>query len=295
MNWDDVRYFLQLMRDGSLSEASRTLAVEHTTIARRVAALESSLGVRLFDRLPRGWRLTSDGRELIPLAEAVEKTSLELERRATSSVGGTVRVSTAPVIATHFLVPRLPAFLARHPEITLEVETSRQASNLLRGEADIALRVGARDVPPGLVIKDIGRVGYGLYASSRMRPSASRVFVGFDDTMRDTAQKQWLDAQAKGCRVVFRTNDLLAQYAAARAGVGIALLPHLLVQAEDELVAVPVDGPPFERPLSVLFHPNIRRAKNVAAVLRFLTEEAKREAVFLTSGPRRRRTARLRS
>lgn len=290
MNWDDVRYFLQLARAGSLSEASRSLAVEHTTIARRVTALERSLGVRLFERLPRGWRLTSEGRELIPLAEAVEKTSMALERRATSAIGGTVRVSTAPVIATHFLVPRLPAFFAEHPELTLELGTSRQASNLLRGEADIALRVGHHEVPPGLVVKEIGRVGYGFYGASRMvqRPSASRVFIGFDDEMRDTAQKQWLDARAKGFRIALRSNDLLAQHQAARAGLGIALLPHLLVEKGDDLVALPDEGPPFERPLSLLFHPSTRRVKNVAAAIRFCSELARREAGFLAEGARRR-------
>lgn len=290
MNWDDVRYFLQLARDGSLSEASRSLAVEHTTIARRVAGLEASLGVRLFDRLPRGWRLTEDGHGLVPLAEAVEGSAAALERRATSALTATVRISTAPVVATHFLVPRLPLFVAKHPDINVELGTSRQSANLLRGDADLALRVGVGEVPPGLVVRELGKIGYGLYASPEVaaRPLASRTFIGFDDTMRDTAQKHWLDGHAKGFRIAFRSNDLFSHYQAARAGLGIALLPHFILAEGDRLVAVRAQGT-FERPLSLLFHPDARRAKSVVHVVRFVTDATKKAATLLASGARRAR------
>lgn len=285
MNWEDVRYFLQLVRDGSLSEASRSLRVEHTTIARRVSHFEASLGVRLFDRLPRGWRLTEEGRALVPSAEAVEQASLAFERRATGASSGVVRVTAAPVITSHFLVPRLGAFVNSHPEVTLELSSSRATSNLMRGDADVALRVGARDVPPGLVVRDLCRVGYGFYASPKWakRRVAERVFIGFDETMRDTAQKDWLDTHAHGSRVALRSPDLLAHLVAANAGLGIALLPHFLVTA-DTLQPIEVEGPRLERPLSLIFHPEARRLSPVSEVLRFLTELTKTHARLL-AGP----------
>src|SRR5687768_14038042 len=109
MDWQDVRYFLVLAQGGSLSSAARGLGVEHTTIARRVSALETALDVRLFDRLPRGWRLTEEGRELLPFAENLAASATSFERHAlgASSVAGTVRVSAPPVLVTHFLVQRL--------------------------------------------------------------------------------------------------------------------------------------------------------------------------------------------
>jgi DNA-binding transcriptional LysR family regulator len=135
-------------------------------------------------------------------------------------------------------------------------------------------------------VKDLGRVGYGFYVCSKNRAAAARGFIGFDDSMRDTAQKQWLDAQAKGSRIVLRSNDLLAQHQAARAGIGIALLPHFLVDEADGLTPVPVEGPPFERPLALLFHPSVRKVSHLRAAIQFVSEVAKRDAGFLASGPR---------
>jgi DNA-binding transcriptional LysR family regulator len=101
--WDDVRFFLAVARDGSLSGAARTLKVEHSTVARRVGALEANLGVRLFDRLPRSWTLTSEGEALIAPAQGLEHEAVAFSRAATSatSLQGTVRISAPPVFATN--------------------------------------------------------------------------------------------------------------------------------------------------------------------------------------------------
>jgi DNA-binding transcriptional LysR family regulator len=248
----------------------------------------------LFERLPRGWRLTEEGRELLPLAEAVESSTLTLERRAVSASGGCVRISAAPALVTHFLVPRLAPLLRAHPELTLELMPSRAPANLMRGDADIALRIGLSELPPGLVRKEVGRVGYGFYATPELLalPAAARPCIGFDESMRDTAQKHWLDAHAEGARLVLRSADMTVHLEAARAGLGVALLPHFLVDPAPGLVLVPASGQPFERPLSLLFHPDVRRAKRVVAVIRFLTEVTKREAPLLAGTlPRSSRTS----
>jgi DNA-binding transcriptional LysR family regulator len=289
VNWDHVRYFVHLARTGTLVGAAKVLAVEHTTVARRVTSLEEAVGVRLFDRLPRGWRLTDEGRGLLAQAEALEGEAAAFTRRATALAGvaGVVRISAAPVLVTHFMVPRLAALSALHPELDLEVTADRHSVNLLRGEADLALRIGAVDAPPGLIVRPLGHVGYGLYGTAAMagRGAHARVFLGFDSSMRDTAHKQWLDDRARGQRVVFRSNDLLALYQAARAGMGIALLPHLMVDGGDGLVRVD-DG--FERPLSLLLHPDLRRAPRVAAAVRFVVQLARTEARTLSGRSGRR-------
>jgi len=174
-----------------------------------------------------------------------------------------------------------------YPELDLEVMADRRSVNLLRGEADLALRIGAVDAPPGLIVRALGQVGYGLYgtAAAAGRAERARVFLGLDGSMRESAQKQWLDERARGQRVVLRSNDLLALYQAARAGMGIALVPHLMVDPRDGLVRID-DG--FERPLSLLLHPDLRRAPRVAAVVRFVVQLARNEARAL-SGRRGRR------
>jgi len=284
MNWDDVQSFLWVARSGTLSGAARALAVEHTTVARRVQALEEALGVRLFDRLARGWQLTQEACALLPLAEAVEQSAAALQRRVTLTQHSTVRLSAAPVLATHFLAPRMQAFYAAHPDIQWELSTSIGSAQLLRGEADVAVRIGSQEVPPGLVTRALGTVGYGLYATSDQaaRSLVERNYINFDESMRASAQKQWLDVVSHGARVVLRSNDLLVHYQAARAQVGIALLPHFLVQPSDGLVQVAVEETAFERPIALLFHPSARRAPAIAQVMAYLTELIRGEAHFLS-------------
>jgi len=286
MNWDDVQSFLWVARSGTLSGAARALAVEHTTVARRVQALEAALGVRLFDRLPRGWQMTQDARALLPLAEAVEQSAAALERRVALTHHSSVRVSAAPVFATHFLAPRLREFYERCPAIQLELSTAIASAQLLRGEADLALRIGSQEVAPGLVTRSLGTVGYGLYGSVEQaaRAPEARHYIHFDESMRASAQKQWLDAVSQGARVVLRSNDLFVHYQAARAQQGVALLPHFLVQPQDGLVPVAAAGPAFERPIALLFHPSARRAPGIAQVMAYLTELIKGEAGALLQG-----------
>jgi DNA-binding transcriptional LysR family regulator len=287
MDWQDVRYFLILAQGGSLSNAARGLGVEHTTIARRVSALETALDVRLFDRLPRGWRLTQDGRELLPFAENLAASATSFERRAlgASSLAGTVRVSAPPVLVTHFLVQRLAKLAEKHPEVCVDLAAERREANLLRGDAEIALRIGAVEVPPGLVVRKVGSVGYGLYGTPERLAATqgARAFVGFDDTMRGTAQKQWLEARAAGERVTFRSNDLLAHYQAARAGLGIALLPHFMLEPGDGLLPFTLGDAPFERDLSLIVHPDVRRSQRVTAVSRYLRQVIQSSAKLLTT------------
>lgn len=295
MDWQDVRYFLLLAQSGSLTGAARALGVEHTTIARRVAALEAALDVRLFDRLPRGWRLTEEGRELVPFAESLAHSATSFERRAlsASSLTGTVRVSAPPVFATHFLVQQLPALAKKHPEICVELSADRREVDLLRGDVEVALRIGAVEVPPGLIVRQVGRVGYGLYGIPSMLADGGddRAFVGFDDTMRGTAQKAWLEARSVGERVTFRSNDLFAHYQAARAGLGIALLPHFMLEPGDGLLPFTLGTAPFERDLSLIVHPDVRRSARVTAVTRYLRQVIQSSAKRLTT-PRALRKAR---
>lgn len=288
MDWGDLHYFLALARHGTLSATARELAVEHTTIARRVSSLETTLGVRLFDRLPRGWRLTREGRDLVEPAASIERDVEAFALRARGAATAlSVRVSAPPVMVTHFLAARVAAFARRAPHVALDLISDRRGVDLLRGEADVALRIGPVEVSPGLIVRDLGKVGYGLYgtrAHVRRKP-VDQVFCGFDASMAGAAQKQWLDAFAGRRPVVLRSNDLLALFEAARAGVGIALLPHFLVGARTELERLPVDGENFERSLSLIVHPDLRRARHVQLVVQFLGEVT-REARSILLHPR---------
>src|SRR3984893_3236059 len=144
MDWNDVRVFLAVAREGSMRAAGRALGLSQPTIARRLAAFEATFGgTTLFDRLPEGFRLTAAGEQLVPAAESVEDAVLTLERRraaASRVLSGTVRVSTGEC-AAGFLARCLSGSTRALPSgITLELVDSRQTANLARREADMALR-----------------------------------------------------------------------------------------------------------------------------------------------------------
>ena len=198
MNWEDLRHFIVLARAGSLSEASRRLGIDHTTVARRVAALEAALGVRLVDRLPRAYVLTEDGIRIAALGEKLEDDAfavLRAARAADPSPCGTVRVSAPPVFASTLLAPRLAALRARHPGIVLELVGESRSADLDRREADIALRLA---VPKGddLVARKIGTLTYGLYAAPDF--TGEWVFVAYDDSLDHVPQQEWLPHRSPG-------------------------------------------------------------------------------------------------
>ncbi|MDC7703962.1 LysR family transcriptional regulator [Vogesella indigofera] len=272
MQWDDVRFFLQLARQGSLSGSARAMGVEHSTVARRIGQLEVSLDVRLFDRLPRGWQLTQEGQNLLPQAVAVEAGVLALQRTAATqqAVSGQVRLSAPPQLLSEVLLPELAAFRQQFPEIDLLLLGERRNASLEQGEAELALRLGEPQTPD-LIARPVATVGYGLYGTVAWQEQGreNRAFVGFDDSMPGLWLKDWFDAHLAGRRQVLRSNDLATQLRAARDGWGIALLPHFLGRQAPELVCLETAAPPA-RTLHLLMHPDVRKAQRVRVLADFL-------------------------
>lgn len=271
MQWDDIRYFLALARQGSLSGGARVLNVEHSTMSRRVGQLEATLGLRLFDRLPRGWQLTQEGENLLPQALALEAGMLSLQRSAHAqhALSGQVRLSAPPQMLNHVLLPLLHAFRQQYPEIELVLLGEQRRARLTQGEADLALRV---DVPDSadLIARPLCQLGYGLYGRSDwLNCSSERAYLGFDDSRAGMSLKLWLDAHASGQRFALRSNDLETLYQAARQGLGIALLPHFLAKRAPELVQLESSAPP-DKPLHMMMHPDVRRAPRVRALADYL-------------------------
>jgi DNA-binding transcriptional LysR family regulator len=274
MQWDDVRYFLALSRQGTLSGAARALKVEHSTVARRVTNLEQVLKVKLFDRLARGWVLTVEGQELVKKAELLEEEMMALWRAALGSaaLAGPVRLSAPPILLTDFLVPRLVPLLRRYPEIELETIGEMRGADLARGEVDIAMRM-VEPTSPQLVVRRLGDVSYALFASEvwHTLAEAELAFIGFDERSRHS-QHAWLRRQVGVRRYALRTNDLRAMYHAAQSGLGIALLPRFLVRPADGLRALPIESDALTCPIYLVMHADVRRSPRVRAVADFLVE-----------------------
>ncbi|NIF41812.1 LysR family transcriptional regulator [Burkholderia sp. Tr-862] len=289
MSWDDLRYFLAVMRGGSLSAAARALQVQHSTVARRIDALESALGIRLFDRLPRGWPPTDEGLHLAEHAARVEADVHAFARAAqgAAALDGVVRVSASPVFASHFLAPRLARAQRAWPALRIDLMGEMHAANLYAREADLAVRL-SRPSEPGLAARRLGTMRFALCASPERaaEPSDTWAFLGYDDALAQMPQQQWLERFAAGRRFAFVANDLAALHRACVAGAGIALLPRFLVDAPvtDASAGTPASADPslpataalveltsaprcdVEREIWLVVHPDVRRSPRVQRV-----------------------------
>ncbi|MGC0155716.1 LysR family transcriptional regulator [Chromobacterium vaccinii] len=274
MQWDDVRYFLALAREGSLSAGARTLGVEHSTMSRRVGQLEAALGLRLFDRLPRGWQLTQEGENLLPQALALETGMAGMLRAASAqhALSGQVRLTAPPQLLNHVLLPLLTTFRQRYPDIDLTLLGEQRRARLEQGEADLALRLDEANTPE-LIARPLAKVGYALYGTTRWRETrpGERLFIGFDDSLAGMFLKRWLDQHAGERRVALRGNDLDTHFQAAKQGLAVALLPHFLARSAPELIQL--DSPPTpDKTLYLLMHPDVRRAPRVRALADFIID-----------------------
>ncbi len=270
-DWDHLRYFLALNKAGSLSGAARAMGVEHTTVARRIDTLEAALSLRLFERIPKGWSLTAAGQSLLPHACKMEDEMHALMRAASGSatLSGVVRVSGPPALVTHMLAPQLKPALRRQPSIEIDLRGEMLLTDLMRREADIALRF-KRPSAPGLVLRLLGSVGYGLYASSAYlseRVPAQWEFLGHDEQLQNTPQHQWLEKIRGERRYCLRSNDLRTLYHAAMAGCGVAVLPdYFFATPHAGLEYIDSEPCPIKRKLWIVMHEDVRRSVPVRAV-----------------------------
>lgn len=281
LDWEDARVFVALARHGSLSATARALGVNHATVARRIAALETTLGTRLFDRRSDGYGLTPAGMDALEAAEAMEKAAGRLARAPREpALSGLVRISATPSLADGFLVPRLCDLAARHPAIDLEIVAERRLASLARREADIALRLGMpRD--GAMVARRLAGIGFGYYAAparaERVAAGAAPVFVGFDAANAHLPEAAFLARHFPRARLAFRANSQLTQALAAAAGLGVALLPHFIGASTPGLVALDLAPPCPARPLVALTRPlqpedgAVRAVRDALAAL-FATE-----------------------
>ena len=276
-DWEDLRHFMALARQGTLSAAARLLGVDHATVARRVAALEADTGLKLIDRRARNYQLTDDGRRIAATAMPMEEAAFAVGRAvkaAKPGVRGEVSISSPPSLANALIAPQLFRLRRRHPGIRIKLIGEKRTASLNRREADVALRL-SRPHEPGLIARKIGSFGFGLYGAPtylKETPRHGFAFIGYDESMDDTPQQKWLQAVAAGNEIFLRTNDLENQAAAARTGVGLAVLPHFLGASDPRLKRYDAAPTPPHRDVWLVVHRDLRHTPLVRAVMDFLTD-----------------------
>jgi DNA-binding transcriptional LysR family regulator len=281
IDWEDVRFFVALARHASLSAAARALTVNHATVARRLAALEQALATKLFKRRPTGYELTAAGRSALEAADAMEGAAAALLRlEPEAALSGLVRITAVPSLAEMFLLPRLAPLQQQHPALDLEIIAERRPISLQRHQSDIALRLG-RPERGDLLGRRVARVAYAFYAAPAWRERFKRGealrFIGFDEAGAQFPEAQWLARRFGKARLAVRCNNQIGQIAAARAGCGIAMLPHFLAAGDPGLVELRLPETPPARELWLLTRRDVQKTPRIRAVTDFLLDLIRRE------------------
>jgi len=293
-DWDDLKCFLGIARQGSTIAAAKVLGTSQSTVQRRVAVLEQNLGRKLVARDASGYCLTEDGKRLLRCAERVEEAALEFEREALGAARdgeGVIRVTCPePIVLRITQSKLLDRFHALHPGLRVEFVTSDRYLDLAKGEADVALRSG--DTDDELVGRKVADSFWAVYASrsyleKREAPRsvgelARHPLVAFDGTMTNHRASRWLSEVAPAATIAARNNSVLGLVYAVKAGLGLGALPTALGDAEEDLVRVLGPIPELSRSWRLLAHPDLRRTPRIDAFFSFILAEREALKTILT-------------
>lgn len=272
--WDLYRSFLAVMREGSLSAAARSMGITQPSLGRHMQELETALGVSLFVRSPRGLVPTDKAHELLPHVRTMAAATASLRRTATldSAVSGVVRVAASDVMGTEVLPPMLTRFREKHPAAVVELSLSNEAEDLLRKDADLALRM-MRPTQLSLVSRRIGRITLGLYAHADYlqrygRPAtlaelADHSLIGFDHEPAYARDMRPTGLPYTREHFSLRTDNDLAALSAIRAGFGIGICQSPLAARNPQLVRLLPEQVSIPMDAWLVMHEDLRRDRVV--------------------------------
>lgn len=293
--WDDLRIVLAIARRGDLRKAAASLGVNHSTMFRRLNALERALGSKLFERLATGYRPTDSGQRLLEAAERMETEALALDRDLSgrdTRLTGTVRVTASETLAFGILSGEIARFRTAHPGIQVELLVDNRVLDLSRREADIAFRA-ARPAQGDLFGRKIADLTWRFYAApaylaAHGKPRTFRDFdrhqlIGWGEATQPTKAAAWLNKNLSKAAVGYRTGSLVNQMLAAKAGIGLALLPIYLGGGDPGLIAVLPTLADLRTELWLVTHRSLKDTARVRAFMEIVGDGVKKR---LAAGPR---------
>ncbi len=272
-DWDDLRFFLAVAREGSISAAAAHLGVNHSTVSRRINAFENLHGVRLFERLHSGYAMTQAAENIYRHALRIEEHTLSVERNlfgVDQRLQGKLCITVYHATAKHFLLPNLPEFSRRYPDIDVELFITTAIRDLAAREADIAIR-GTPKPPDYLVGKKVAEFQHGLYTSSayQQRELKCHDVVLWRD---DPVLPEWVASHCPGARVALRVDDVATMIGAVQQGMGLARLPCWLADLQPDLSRLNVAVEQSGWGLWVLVHADLRSTARVRVCRDFLID-----------------------
>lgn len=292
MDWDNVRAFLAVARQGQFLGASRALRVNQATVARRISALEAALQATLFERSTTGVNLTEAGRKLLSHAERMESEMLQAEadlRQQDVHLSGPVRIGAPDGFTTYFLVPVMAALLERHPGIDIQLVPMPLAVSLARREVDIAITLdepaAGRVVARKLTDYSLGIFGARDYLDRLGRPEtvedlAAHRLIGYVETYAFSSALNYVEDLLGGHRTAFECASAVGQVEAVKHGVGLGVLHHFIAADMPDVEPV-LPERRAGRSYWLVIHEDVRALGRIRAVVdHIVSETGKRRAAF---------------
>jgi DNA-binding transcriptional LysR family regulator len=286
-DWNDLQAFLAVARTGRLTAAAARLGADHTTVARRITALERGLKAKLFSRAPTGYSLTAHGERLLPSAEAIENLALSAQSEvgeSALSVSGTVRIGAPEGFGSYFLAPRMCRLADAHPELEIQLVAMPAVFSLSKREADLAIALS----PPRegrLLARKLTDYRLGLYAApaylEARPPIESRAdlqgqrFIGYIEELLYAPELDYMAAPDVDIVVRLKSSNLIAQLRACLAGAGLCVLPEFIAVQERGLVRVLPEHVALTRSLWLLTHADLKGLARVRAATDFIVDEVR--------------------
>jgi len=292
VNWDDIRLFLALAREGSARSAAESLGVSHTTISRRTDQLEADLGTRLFDRDVTGYRLTAEGETMMASALRAEDALLAAERQLQgrdAQLSGEIRLTTPDILATNLIMHDLVGFSREYPEIDLNVMISYDVFDIARREADIAIRfIGPGRSPPEDLVGRLLAVSSSAYYAAdaylaahdpRDESSGAR-WIGWNDEERFP---DWVkESPFPSMPAYGKFSNALLQLEAAKQGMGMVTLPCFVGDATNGLRRIPGTEPYENYAMWLLSHPDLRDTARLRIFRKFIAQVIENKKQLIT-------------
>lgn len=286
MHWDDLRIILAICRAGSLTGAAKILGLNKSTVLRQINAIEKKMGVRFFERIQAGYRMTEAGETAMHTAARMDEAVIELERELLGKdyrLQGDIRLTAPEGIATYSLLPVIATFCKQHPDIRIELFITNTALELSRREADLAVRVTKK--PPDTSLgRCIGEFNFCVYATQRYldkHPNtaiADHNWISILDEFEWIAPFMWKKNQQARRKIVFTSSTTIAAVTAAKQHMGVVVLPCFLGDTEKGLTRVGEPLNPLSSELWILTHPDLRNTARVRALMIFIYEALKQQS-----------------
>jgi DNA-binding transcriptional LysR family regulator len=291
ISWDDFRLVRAIAETGSLSGAGDLLGLNHSTVFRRLNALEQDAGARIFERARTGYAATPAGEEMVTIANRMFEEITDFERKVAGQdlkPSGELRVTTNDSLVAHLLTPLFGAFARNYPDIVLDVVIDNRALNLSKRDADVAIRATS-EPPETLVGRRIAAICWSVYGKPPVADApvatlsnlADKPWIGFGDALAGIGAARWMSRNLPSAKVIYRLNTVLGLSQAVEAGLGVGLLPCFIGDRTPGIQRLLPEAMEFEASLWLLTHPDLRNAARVRTFLDFMGKELNRSRGLL--------------